>query len=130
MASLVTHPSLDSEPFQLNCLVLGDHYSRVFPVEIAGTMTVGTLNDVIKDRNMHAFQRLDAKSLLLWKVSIPVDDGLNENIDNLELAVDESLSPVEELWESFPGGPAKKHVHIVIKAPAVELETCSPPQQV
>lgn len=36
---------------QLNCWVLGDDPNRIFPVEIAGTKTVGSLKKAIKDEN-------------------------------------------------------------------------------
>jgi hypothetical protein len=62
-------------------------------------------------------------------VSIPVDGNLKKNLNNLKLADGRSLSPVDELLEVFSGKVTKKHVHIVIKVPAGELETHWPQQQ-
>jgi hypothetical protein len=39
-----------SVPLELNCLVLGDHFSRIFPVKIANTESVGALKKAIKER--------------------------------------------------------------------------------
>jgi Crinkler effector protein N-terminal domain len=123
---------VDPEPLrflQLNCLVLGDDHHCVFPVEIAPTKTVGALKKAIKEEKKHAFRNVDADILLIWEVSIPVDGNLKKNLNNLKLADGRSLSPVDELLEVFSGEVTKKHVHIVIKVPAGELETHWPQQQ-
>ena len=54
---------------RLNCWVLGDDSSRVFPVKIAAMESVGTLKKVIKDEKKPAFDHLTADSLDLWMVS-------------------------------------------------------------
>jgi len=103
---------------ELNCLVLGDDNPRhIFPVKIEKTALVGTLKKVIKDEQKHAFEHVDADTLVLWSVSILVDENLRESLSKLELVDKGSLQPVQELSEIFTGTPVKKHVHIVIKAP-------------
>jgi len=68
--SLVSHPaSPDPHTIELNCIVQGDETTHVFPVKIAGTESMGALKDYIKDKNKHAFEQVDAKTLNLWKVS-------------------------------------------------------------
>jgi hypothetical protein len=53
----------------LNCWVLGDDSSRVFPVKIATTESVGTLKKLIKEEKERGFLRdVDASDLGLWKV--------------------------------------------------------------
>ena len=111
----------------LNCRVQGDDIDRIFPVEIAPTKTVGALKKLIKEENKHSFPNIDAKLLVLWKVSIRVDDNLKKTLDP-ELAHGELLSPTQELCEYFSEGAMKNHVHIVIKVPAGELEPRWPPQ--
>ncbi|KAG1764488.1 hypothetical protein EV702DRAFT_982040 [Suillus placidus] len=66
--------SASSEPLHLNCIVFGDDPTHIFPVSVAQTQTVGDLRKVIKEENKQQFDRVDAKSLKLWKVSdlIPV----------------------------------------------------------
>jgi hypothetical protein len=61
-----------SNILELNCWVLGDDARSVFPVEVANSKTVGTLKKAIKDEMEHSFDNLDAKSLVLWKVSCPI----------------------------------------------------------
>jgi len=58
-----------SNILEINCWVLGDDPSSVFPVEVASSKTVGTLKKAIKDEMEHSFDDLDAKSLYLWNVS-------------------------------------------------------------
>ena len=71
MNSLGAHQSLDSEPLQLNCLVLRDDHSRVFPVKIAATKTVGTLKDAIKEKNKHLFHHVDTKASFCGRFPLP-----------------------------------------------------------
>ena len=80
-----------SSTLNLNCLVLGDDASRVFPVEIANSKTVGDLRDAIKEKNSHTFQHVDAHALVLWKVSILVNRSLTKSLSNLTLG-DENQS--------------------------------------
>jgi hypothetical protein len=65
---------------ELNCIVLGGDYKRIFPIEIKGTKKVGDLKDFIKDKNKPAFDRVPAHYLELFKVSFPVDDGLDAQL--------------------------------------------------
>jgi hypothetical protein len=105
--------------FDLNCLVLGDDPSRVFPVRIAATDSVGILRKLIKDEKKHAFEHVDADTLVLWNVSIPLGESFKDSLSKLDLVEERSLLPEQELVEIFTGPPAKKHVHIVVKAPPI-----------
>jgi hypothetical protein len=58
-----------SATFELNCWVLGDKASHVFPVKISATETIGALKDMIKDKNKNTFQDISASALVLWRVS-------------------------------------------------------------
>ena len=58
----------------LHCWVHGDDPDAIFLVEIATTKTVGALKQAIKEEKKHAFQDIDAKTLNLWKVFIPLND--------------------------------------------------------
>ena len=64
--------SSESRPFHytldLNCFVYGDDPSRIFPVKIASTESVGTLKEWVKDKKKHAFEHVDAEALNVWKV--------------------------------------------------------------
>jgi hypothetical protein len=111
-------PSLYPEPqpvLELNCLLLGDDPNRIFTIEIADIKTVIALRKAIKDEKKHAFQHIDADTLVLWKVSFPVNESLKENLG--KLVDEESLSPVDGLSDVFPESLVRKHLHIVVRAP-------------
>jgi Crinkler effector protein N-terminal domain len=99
---------------QFNCWVLGEDPSHIFTIEIEHTKTASVLRKAIKDEKKITFQHVDADALVLRKVYLPIDNHLKENVEN---AVYESLSPVDELSDIFPDPLAKKHLHIVVKAP-------------
>ena len=92
----VPHPgtSLDHPILELNCFVHDDDPRHVFPVKIARTESVGTLKRSIKDDNPESFRDVDARSLVLWKVSIPVNDGFKENVRKVDLRDEDALENV------------------------------------
>ena len=110
------HPgtSLDHPILELNCFVHDDDPRHVFPVKIARTESVGTLKRSIKDDNPESFRDVDARSLVLWKVSIPVNDGFKENLSRVELRDEDALSPVDRLSKVFLGQPEDGDLHIII----------------
>jgi hypothetical protein len=88
--------------------------------------TVGTLRKAIKDEKEHAFQHVDADALLLWKVSIPVNRSLTENLGKLNFVDEGSLLPVNRLSKVFSDQPEEEHLHIVMQSPpAGELDNVS-----
>jgi hypothetical protein len=104
-----------SATLQLNCWVFGDDVSRVFPVKITNTESVGTLKKAIKEEKKPAFDHVTADSLALWKVSFPVNHSLQQNLANLDLTDETSLSFVDDLFDLFSNVPPSKHLHIVVK---------------
>ena len=117
MTSLVTHPSLNSEPLQLNCLVHGENSSHIFPVEIERTKSVGALKDAIKDKKKLAFNHVDADALVLWKVSVPADENFEENLGKLKFDSKHSLQPLMKLSSVFADQLVDDHLDIVVKVP-------------
>ena len=119
----------------LNCWVCGEKASRVFPVKIAGTESVGTLKKAIKEENSIAFQHVDAVAIDLWQVSVHcfdvsrstpelwqvdvlADDSLQEAVRDLSLDDVKPLSSVKRLSGLYKEAlPADDHVHIVIRRP-------------
>ncbi|KAE9392048.1 hypothetical protein BT96DRAFT_754297, partial [Gymnopus androsaceus JB14] len=101
----------------LNCLVLGDQRNHIFPVEIAGTKSVGSLKEVIKEKKHAAFPHIDADALELWNVSEPVDQHLENNLEKANFHGKESLSPVDKLSKIFPNLPVEGCLHIVVWCP-------------
>jgi hypothetical protein len=57
-----------SRSIELNCWVLGDETSRIFPVKISESKSVGALKKAIKGEKQHRFQSIDADALDLWQV--------------------------------------------------------------
>jgi hypothetical protein len=107
-----------SSTLDLNCLVLGHDASHIFPIEIAESKTVGALRKAIKDEKEHAFQHVDADNLILWKVSIPVNRSLTENLSTLDFVDEGSLLPVKRLSGVFSDQPEDEHLHIVVRVPS------------
>jgi hypothetical protein len=101
---------------KLNCWVLGDDTSQVFEVKIANTESVSALKKAIKNEKI-ALQHFDADSLTLCKVSIPGGRHLQQNLANLDLTNETSLSSMDDLVDVFSHEPPRKHLHIVVKPP-------------
>ena len=92
---------------------------HVFPVKIASTESVGALKELIKDKKKHAFERVDADTLNVWKVSFPVDDDLRATLKRFQLEHDPGngvhLSvPVKRLKGVF-GDPIDEHLHVSLR---------------
>ncbi|KAH9046591.1 hypothetical protein EDB84DRAFT_1264903 [Lactarius hengduanensis] len=112
----------------LNCLVLGEDPKRIFSVKIPVTKYVGLLKDAIKDKMRPTFDHIDASTLDLWKVSIPVDEHLEANISGMGLERTEPLLPVKKLSGVFSDKFEDEHLHIVIQPPASVIQANEPPR--
>jgi hypothetical protein len=109
---------MSSTTVELNCLVLGDDSRHVFPVKIATTESVGALKKAIKNEKKNVFQHVDADALVLWKVSILDDDGLQRRIEDLNLVEEQSLRrPAARLSKIFSDPVEDEHVHILVRPP-------------
>jgi hypothetical protein len=78
-------------------------------VKFSNTESVHTT----KDKNSRGFHNIDARSLVLWKVSIPVDRDLQGHLAHLGLTNKSQLSSVDDLLDVFPDLPIHKHLHIM-----------------
>ena len=58
-----------SDSLEFYCWILGDDPHRAFPVKIASSETVGSLQKAIKIEKKNVFGDLDANLLDLWKAS-------------------------------------------------------------
>jgi len=119
---LTMFQAAESDPTQLlllNCVILSDKPSRTFnlnetfPVKVPKTDNVGILKKMIKEENPHTLDKVDAKDLILTQVSLPVDDGLAENLRRAELT---PLNPVLPISQAFPR-VEERHLHVVVQAP-------------
>jgi hypothetical protein len=110
--------------FNLLCYVHDEDDNNAFEVTIGKEEKVYGLKKAIKKETGQTFRHVDASSLMLWKVSVPCDQNLKKNVDDLHLTYDElpqsslqSLWPLDELSEVFSEPPIEKHVHIIVMAP-------------
>lgn len=57
----------------LACLFFGDGANKIFMVKVLETEDVNNLKEIIwaKHANLYPFSIVDAKKLVLWKVSLP-----------------------------------------------------------
>jgi hypothetical protein len=107
-----------SRTLELYCLVVEDEPSSLFPVKIESTESVGTLKDLIWLKKQERFKGVDADTLVLWKVSIPDDDGLQQGIEELNLIEEQSLrQPAARLSKIFSDPVEDEHVHILVRPP-------------
>jgi hypothetical protein len=106
---------------KLNCLVLGQDRSRVFQVTLNRTKSIADLKEGIKKKKKAVFDHVAADTLVLWKVSVRVDNELERDVESLTLAEEESLSsPIEELGDVF--SPERGYVHVVVQPPPLPGE--------
>lgn len=103
----------------LNCVVLGDHSSRVFTIEIEGTKNVSALKELIKEKNKPAFDHVPAHAFEVYKVSLPVDDGLDTELSRFrpEDERDHLLSNAVKRLKGVFGDPIDEHLHVIVLPP-------------
>jgi hypothetical protein len=106
-----------SNTLEINCLVFGDDHDHIFTIEIADTENIGALKVAIKEEKRNTFQNVDANTLILRKVSLPVDERLKENIGNI--VGDKPLLSTEELSDVFSETLPQEHLHLVVERPTV-----------
>lgn len=99
--------------------MLGESRSHIFTIKIVNTENVSALKDAIKEKKQLAFKHADANTLVLWKVSFPIDKSLDGNLTNF--VDEESLSPIHGLSKVFSNMPKKEYLHIVVKGPSIEV---------
>ncbi|KAF9231110.1 hypothetical protein BU15DRAFT_9762, partial [Melanogaster broomeanus] len=98
----------------LNCLVYGQDVHSVFPVEISKTKSIGALKDLIKEKNPVDFVDVDAKALVLYKVSLRADDRLDDELKDLELDHMRPLFGGNKLSRIFSNHKDDENLHIII----------------
>jgi hypothetical protein len=104
----------------LNCWVLGDDSTRIFPVKIDGNENVGSLKEAIKEKKKPAFDHITADSLDVWNVSIPIDGDTNieARAKDLRLHEKKPLWPLRGLLMTFRDVD-NETLHVVVNAPSI-----------
>ena len=93
--------------------MVADERNAIFEVKIAPTESVASLQKAIRDEiNCND---LPTNQLTLWKVSIPADADLKENVSKLDFTSQEPLSPMATLSKVFPEPPEEEHLHLVVR---------------
>jgi hypothetical protein len=106
--------------FTLFCLVHGDPVENAFAIDIERSKTISHLRELIKEKKAPEFDSVVADKLILWSVSISVDDTtmLEELVleNNKEKGV-QKLLPLRKISKVFPSKPADEHIHIIVERP-------------
>ena len=114
-----------SEKLKLICLLWPDNKpdQHTVQVEIDINETIMLLKELIKDKHAHHLADVDARDLVLWKCSIPMDDNLKETLTNIRFdGTDPSVQRLQlagsEISEHFATTLLRKTVHILVELPA------------
>jgi hypothetical protein len=65
----------------LNCLLVNDDSTQAFTVKIPKTDNISILKELIKGKKTPHLDHLAASELILWKVGLSTDFGLNLESD-------------------------------------------------
>ncbi|KAF9317536.1 hypothetical protein BG006_003362, partial [Podila minutissima] len=103
----------------LFCLVEGESTSIAFPVKASSTDTVGDLKNLIVNGDQApAFKDVASKVLILWRVSIPIDDDKVPILLNSVTDKDKTkLGPATRLSKVFPKELPEETVHVITQCP-------------
>ena len=97
----------------LNCSVLriDGKLNRIFTVKILKTENISILQDLIKEKQSHRLNHVDASDLILSQVSLPVGGDLDESLKNVNLI---PLEPFLPLSQVFPHVEMDR-LHVIVK---------------
>ena len=117
----MNQPIAAPDPTQLlslNCFIRDDeNRNQIFTVEIMKTKNVSILQDLIKEKQSPRLNHVVASELILSKVSLPVDDDLEESLKNAEITPLKPLLPLSQVFSSVK----EDRLHIIIQAPNGKL---------
>ncbi|KAF9218832.1 hypothetical protein BS17DRAFT_761849 [Gyrodon lividus] len=102
----------------LNCWVLGQDAGRLFSIEIPETKSIEHLQEVIKEKKSADVGHVDAKDLVLYKISLPDDERLGDELKKLRLHGVQPLRPMDKLSDVFSDPLREKHLHIAVDVPS------------
>jgi hypothetical protein len=101
----------------LNCHILNENPRSIFSVRITQTDTVAFLSKLIKEQSMDALHDIPARDLVLWRVSLPVDDTLERSLESLIPDQQEILLHGAVMSNMFKTPPSSEHIHIIVERP-------------
>ncbi|KAF9197500.1 hypothetical protein BGZ49_002022 [Haplosporangium sp. Z 27] len=104
--------------FTLFCIVNGEQASNAFPVKISSTETIGEFKNAIKREKPSAFKQIEASDLIIWRVSIPIDeDAVDEMIIAINIDSKKLLMATGSLSKAFKDGIPEDTIHIIVERP-------------
>jgi hypothetical protein len=91
--------------------------NNIFSIEVECRKTVDDLKKAIKKEMAPEFDHIPAHNLVLFLVSIRIDDDdADEKLNDIDLKQFQSLLPTKPLSQVFPR-VEEGHLHIVVQAP-------------
>jgi len=112
------------DELSLNCIVVGDTPDHIFPVKIASTECIGALKDAIKEKRTKFFEQVDATSLRISKVSLPIDENFRSDIEAF-CSGKELQHPTTRISKVF-SDLLDEEVHVLVRAPGACEDQLSP----
>ncbi|KAF8967581.1 hypothetical protein BGZ46_000131 [Entomortierella lignicola] len=106
----------------LFCIISGEQASNAFPIKISSTETIGEFKNAIKRGKPSAFKHIESSDLVIWRVSIPIDEDADDetimtnNIDSKKL-----LKATGSLSNAFKDGISEGIIHIIVERPKVQI---------
>ena len=97
--------------------MLSDDASHIFLIKIKKSGTVGALRGSIKGEKRPTFDHVPSNTLILWKIDIPVDQGIAERIKQEDYVDEHRLLPLNKLSKVFLAQPNDEHLYIIVKRP-------------
>jgi hypothetical protein len=122
---------MPNDTLTISCVVHGEN--RPFPIEIESTEPVDELKNRIH-ATRSAWNRIAARAVVLWKISIPDDDELEAKLKSIKLDGSdigvEELRVIPPLSRYFSGDNdlIKGNIHVLVQLPAHPSAQPDPPQ--
>ncbi|RGB32830.1 hypothetical protein C1646_743705 [Rhizophagus diaphanus] len=119
-----------SKNITLSCLIQGTSLDKYFKITIDKNSDISDLKETIWNKNKNTFSSIDANSLILWKVRIPISDkekfkqlNFNESTIEGDLSGTKIDDATDEVKDVFGNSPIGKHIHIIIGQSTTENPT-------
>ncbi|PKC63514.1 hypothetical protein RhiirA1_537715 [Rhizophagus irregularis] len=119
-----------SKSITLSCLIQGTSLDKYFKITIDKNSDISDLKETIWNKNKNTFSSIDANSLILWKVRIPISDkekfkqlNFNESTIESDLSGTKIDDATDEVKDVFGDSPIGKHIHIIIGQSITENST-------
>ncbi|KAG0015174.1 hypothetical protein BGZ80_010005 [Entomortierella chlamydospora] len=104
------------------CIVSGEKASNAFPIKIPSSETIGEFKKAVKREKPSAFTNIEASDLVIWRVSIFIDEEADdETITTNSIDSKKLLKATSLLSNAFNDGVPRDTIHIIIERPKVQV---------